>query len=79
MSAITVTAEQRVRVGEQSGNEGSTGHSTGPHLHFEVHEGAHENPIEPTAWMRERGVDIGGCARVGPRWRKGGEPAGPSA
>jgi murein DD-endopeptidase MepM/ murein hydrolase activator NlpD len=62
MSVITATVGQHVTAGDQIGNEGSTGHSTGPHLHFEVHQGTYKNPIEPTAWMREHGVDITGCA-----------------
>ena len=61
MSAIAVTVGQKVAAGEQIGNEGSTGHSTGPHLHFEVHAGLYKNPIEPTQWMHEHGVDIPGC------------------
>ena len=61
LSAITVTVGQHVAAGQQIGNEGSTGHSTGPHLHFEVHQGFYKDPIEPTMWMHEHGVDIPGC------------------
>ncbi|HEU4346435.1 MAG TPA: peptidoglycan DD-metalloendopeptidase family protein [Actinoplanes sp.] len=64
MSAVTVTVGRPVKTGEEIGREGSTGHSTGPHLHFEVHEGTYKNPIEPTGWMHDHGVDIPGCDTV---------------
>jgi murein DD-endopeptidase MepM/ murein hydrolase activator NlpD len=61
LSKITVAVGQHVAAGQQIGNEGSTGHSTGPHLHFEVHQSFYQNPIEPTEWMHQHGVDIPGC------------------
>lgn len=45
MSQINVTEGQGVHKGDLLGYSGSTGHSTGPHLHFEVREGT--TPVDP--------------------------------
>jgi murein DD-endopeptidase MepM/ murein hydrolase activator NlpD len=46
LSRIDVGPGERVGVGEQIGLVGSSGHSTGPHLHFEVHvRGAAIDPL----------------------------------
>ena len=49
--AIAVTAGQRVRQGEVIGYVGSTGNSTGKHLHFEVREKGQK--INPTNYFQK--------------------------
>jgi len=41
MSSLNAHAGQRVSQGQQIGALGSTGNSTGPHLHFEIHVGGY--------------------------------------
>ncbi|PSB23164.1 hypothetical protein C7B61_12885 [filamentous cyanobacterium CCP1] len=50
MNAIHVRNGQRVAQGEQIGEMGSTGYSTGPHLHFEVHVPA-QGTVNPLAYL----------------------------
>ena len=54
--SIPVVAGQRVRTGELLGRVGSTGASSGPHLHFEVWEGGgwYEggDPVDPLPYLR---------------------------
>lgn len=57
-SRTAVQVGDRVAAGQVIGYEGSTGDSTGPHLHFEVHNGLW-NQVDPAPWMRSRGVNLG--------------------
>ena len=58
-SEALVSPGQWVAPGQPIALEGSTGDSTGPHLHFEVHQGWLWNQIEPASWLRGMGVPIG--------------------
>jgi len=56
LSKIVVKKGQKVTTKQQIGNVGSTGNSTGPHLHFEVRPSATAAPIDPLPWMKKRNV-----------------------
>ena len=50
MSAIQVSVGQMVKTGQQLGRVGSTGRSTGPHLHYETR--IDDEPVDPTRFLR---------------------------
>ncbi len=55
LSRMAVTAGQRVRKGDLIGYVGSTGRSTGAHLHYEVRVAG--MAVDPTPYMSETGSD----------------------
>ncbi|MET7935633.1 transglycosylase family protein [Streptomyces sp. NPDC005322] len=59
MSALSVQVGQSVAGGQQIGSSGSTGNSTGPHVHFEVRTGPdYGSDVNPLAYLRSKGVHI---------------------
>ncbi|MEU0691997.1 transglycosylase family protein [Streptomyces uncialis] len=59
LSAISVRSGQSVVSGQRIGRSGSTGNSTGPHLHFEIRTGpGFGSDIDPLAYLRGGGVRI---------------------
>ena len=51
MSAIGVSVGDHVSPGDVVGQSGNTGHSTGPHLHLEIHPDSGE-AVDPLPWLR---------------------------
>ena len=51
-AAFYVKAGDRVKRGQRIAAVGSTGRSTGPHLHYEIH--AHGTPIDPMYYLLDR-------------------------
>ncbi|WP_446686808.1 M23 family metallopeptidase [Plantactinospora siamensis] len=65
VQAPFVRPGQLVRAGDVIGKVGTSGNSSGPHLHFEVHLNgirAWAGGIDPVPFMRDRGVPLGGAA-----------------
>ncbi|MFD8800286.1 M23 family metallopeptidase [Streptomyces atroolivaceus] len=59
LSSIGVSVGQSVGSGEQIGLSGSTGNSTGPHLHFEARTTPeYGSDMDPVAYLRAHGVQV---------------------
>ncbi|MEU3355914.1 peptidoglycan DD-metalloendopeptidase family protein [Streptomyces sp. NPDC037389] len=56
MSSVKVSVGQRVMTGQDIGLSGSTGNSSGPHLHFEIRTTPdYGSAVDPAAFMDARG------------------------
>ncbi|MFJ2784709.1 MULTISPECIES: peptidoglycan DD-metalloendopeptidase family protein [unclassified Streptomyces] len=59
LSSLAVSAGQAVSGGQQIGLSGSTGNSTGPHLHFEIRTSpGYGSDVDPLAYLRQHGVSV---------------------
>ncbi|WP_369232790.1 M23 family metallopeptidase [Streptomyces sp. R21] len=59
LSSIGVSVGQAVTPGQQIGLSGSTGNTTGPHLHFEARTTAeYGSDIDPVAYLRSHGLNV---------------------
>lgn len=55
-SKLTVKPGDTIKAGQKIAEIGSTGDSTGPHLHFEVQ--VNGKKVDPRPWLKERGVTL---------------------
>ena len=70
MSGFAVVTGEEVKHGEIIGYVGSSGRSTGPHLHYEVL--IHETPVNPHKYLRETMTDLASAQLTAPT-HPGGE------
>ncbi|MET7422291.1 M23 family metallopeptidase [Dactylosporangium sp. NPDC005555] len=59
----SVVVGQKVAPGQEIGFSGTTGHSSGPHLHFETHingDSSKNGAVDPVQFMQHVGAPLGG-------------------
>jgi murein DD-endopeptidase MepM/ murein hydrolase activator NlpD len=60
LASIAVDQGDQVTAGQWIGQTGTTGNSTGPHLHFEVRVTPElGSGVDPVPWLAARGVTLG--------------------
>ena len=60
LAAVTVDQGENVLPGQWIGQSGTSGNSTGPHLHFEVRVTPETgSAVDPVPWLAARGVPVG--------------------
>ncbi|MGJ5898223.1 peptidase M23 [Streptomyces sp. V2] len=60
LASVAVDPGERVTAGQRIGQTGTTGNSTGPHLHFEVRVTPDMgSAVNPVPWLADRGVALG--------------------
>ncbi|MFC4501201.1 MULTISPECIES: M23 family metallopeptidase [Streptomyces] len=60
LAAVTVDQGDGVSPGQWIGQSGTSGNSTGPHLHFEVRVTPElGSSVDPVPWLAERGAPVG--------------------
>ncbi|MGW0861472.1 peptidoglycan DD-metalloendopeptidase family protein [Streptomyces koelreuteriae] len=59
LSKVTVNVGQIVKTGQEIAKSGSTGNSSGPHLHFEIRTTAnYGSAVDPVKFLRANGVKV---------------------
>jgi murein DD-endopeptidase MepM/ murein hydrolase activator NlpD len=56
LSRFATSPGEKVDPGQTIGYTGSTGNTTGPHLHIEIHPGGGD-PVDPIPVMQQHGVN----------------------
>ncbi|MFJ8635046.1 peptidoglycan DD-metalloendopeptidase family protein [Streptomyces sp. NPDC093568] len=60
LASVAVDRDERVDTGQWIGQSGTTGNSTGPHLHFEVRITPElGSSVDPAPWLSKRGAPLG--------------------